>query len=48
MAPEKVQVETPVAARVEHRLAVVAALGDMMGYARKNDAWTARHNHIVR
>jgi hypothetical protein len=32
---------------MEHRLAVVAALGDMMGYARKNDAWTAGHDQVV-
>jgi hypothetical protein len=47
MVPEKFQVETAVAGRVEYRLVIVAALGDMVGYARKDDAWTAGHNRIV-
>ena len=48
VVPEKLQVETPVAGRVEHRLVVVAALSDMVGYARKDYAWTAGHNRVVR
>jgi hypothetical protein len=47
LPPEKVQVQTPVVGRVEHRLAVVAALGDMVGYVRKNYAWAAGHNQMV-
>ena len=47
MAGEKVQIETGVVGGEENRLTVIAALGNVMSYAGKDDAGTAGHNSRV-
>lgn len=45
---QKVEVSEVVAALEEYPPPVVPTLSDMVGYARKNDAGTARHTETIR
>lgn len=47
MAGERAQIETAVVGGEENRLTVIAALGNVMGYAGEDDAGTAGHNSRV-
>ena len=47
MEREKVQIQATIVGREEHRLAVVAALGNVMGNAREDASRTTGHKELV-